>query len=800
MKINRFSLAMVLALFVLQTNAQISPFIHVDQFGYRTTDPKVAVLSNPQTGFNAALSYTPGSTIELKNALDGSVVWSGTPTAWNNGATHAQSGDQGWWLNFSSFTTPGDYYLYDPTNNEQSATFAIRQQMYEQVLNASMKMFYYNRCNFTKAAPFAANGWTDGMNFMNNLQDANCRFIDDPNNSALEKDLHGGWFDAGDYNKYVTFVYPTIHNLLWAFKENANVFSDNTNIPESGNGIPDILDELKWELDWLLRMHNSDGSTILKMGSKNYAENTSAPPSANTDPRYYGPTCTSASIAAAAMFAHAATIYAAFPSMSDFADDLETAAVQSWDYFIPFFNANTLETDCDNGSIVAGDADWTITEQHEAALTAAVHLFELTGDADYNTHVQTNVPINDPIISSWWGGYKISLYDALLHYTTLPGSSSSVSSTIRNSLMTAANNNWDGFYGFSNSDLYRAFMPDAAYHWGSSSPKSAYALLNMLLVKYNINPANQNDYKRKALEQLHYFHGVNPLGLVYLSNMYDYGGDRCVNEIYHTWFADQSIWDNAITSTYGPAPGYVSGGANSSFTIASLSPPFGQPDQKSYLDFNDDWPNNSWEISEPSQAYQGIYVRHLAWFAQPADISLSVELLAFDATCEEALQRTVIEWQTASETDNDHFLLEKSNDGRNWTAIKKIEGLESSQTLQHYFVEDINAFGLRNYYRLKQVDLDGSFRYSDMLTAECLLEGSISLQPNPTSDVLQIKTEINQYTVRVSDLTGRTVIQKTGGQEEQLDLENLANGVYQIIFTDQTGRVIDAQKVVKQDE
>ena len=456
-----------------------------------------------------------------------------------------------------------------------------------------------------------------------------------------------------------------------------------------------------------------------------------------------------------------------------------------------------METACDDGSIVAGLADWTIDKQHQAALTAAVHLFELTGTTAYNTHVQTNTPINEPISTGWWAGYKLPLYDALLHYTTLAGASASLSTTIRNSLGTAAN--WSDFYGFSNEDLYRAYVPDGTYHWGSNFPKAGFALLNKLLVKYNINPANQNDYNRKALEQLHYFHGVNPLGIVYLSNMYDYGGDRCVNEIYHTWFADQSIWDNAITSTYGPAPGFLSGGSNSVFTVPSISPPAGQPEQKSYLDFNDDWPNNSWEISEPSQAYQGFYVRHLAWFAQPADISLSVELVEFEATCQDALKQIMIEWQTSSETDNDYFLLEKSNDGWNWINIKKIEGLENSQSLQHYFVEDINTFGLLNYYRLKQVDLDGSFQYSDVLTAECILEGSIQLSPNPTSDVLQISTEINQYVVKVSDISGRTVLQENGEGDLQLDLKNLANGVYQVILLDRTGRMIDVQKVVKQD-
>lgn len=54
------------------------------------------------------------------------------------------------------------------------------------------------------------------MNFMNPLQDANCRNIFDRDNAALERELSGGWFDAGDYNKYVTFASSSVHDLLWA--------------------------------------------------------------------------------------------------------------------------------------------------------------------------------------------------------------------------------------------------------------------------------------------------------------------------------------------------------------------------------------------------------------------------------------------------------------------------------------------------------------------------------------------------------------------------------------------------------
>ncbi|MEO0473826.1 MAG: glycoside hydrolase family 9 protein, partial [Bacteroidota bacterium] len=265
-----------------------SPFIHVDQFGYLTNSNKVAVLSDPIAGFNSAQTYTAPATIELRDASTTALIQSFVPSQWNGGATHAGSGDRGWWVDFSAINTPGQYYLYDAVNNERSANFEINDTVYHNVLKEAGRMFYYNRCNMAKAAPYAEANWTDTNNFLNALQDANCRYVNDPGNAGLEKDLRGGWFDAGDYNKYVTFAFGAVHDLLAAYEQFPNAFSDSWNIPESGNGIPDVLDELKWELDWLLRMANPDGSVIIKMGSIDYADNAAAPPSANTDPRYYG--------------------------------------------------------------------------------------------------------------------------------------------------------------------------------------------------------------------------------------------------------------------------------------------------------------------------------------------------------------------------------------------------------------------------------------------------------------------------------------------------------------------------------
>ena len=106
-------------------------------------------------------------------------------------------------------------------------------------------------------------------------------------------------------------------------------------------------------------------------------------------------------------------------------------------------------------------------------------------------------------------------------------------------------------------------------------------------------------------------HGVNPMGMVMLSNMYNYGAEKCANEIYHTWFTDGSTWDNSLTSPNGPAPGYVPGGPNKSYTgtVANIT---NQPPQKAYKDWNTGFPENSWEITEPSIYCQASYVMLLA--------------------------------------------------------------------------------------------------------------------------------------------------------------------------------------------
>lgn len=607
----------------------VDPHILVDQFGYRPGDPKVAVIRNPQAGYDASDTFTPGSTYQVLRASDGGVVFSGQPTPWNSGAVEASSGDNGWWFDFSTLTTPGTYFVYDTSGKVRSPTFTIAQNVYENVLKAAMRMYFYQREGTAagggaKQPPYAAACWTDTPSYVGPNQDTQAHNAMDQTNASEVEELSGGWADAGDTNKYVTFAESAVHQLLSAYQENPSVFTDDFNIPESGNGIPDVLDEVKYETDWIKKMQfYPDGGVALKLGVMGAPA--ASPPSSDTSPRFYVPECTSATIAAAGMFAHASYVYATIPALQSEAADLQTRAVEAW---TAYQNAGTQQTDCDTGIVAAGNADWTAQQQQQEAVVAAVWLFAITGDSTYDTYVQNNYTITRPFNDIGWTRYLAEQGKALLFYTTLPNANAALKATILAAKLSDTENN-PQIYGLGpdnpstnpGDELYRNYLNDAQYGWGSNQVRADYGNTNADVAGYNIAVPSTTTYTDRALETLHYIHGVNPFGMVYLSNMSSYGATSSANEIFHSWFWPGTKWEDAKTSACGPAPGYMPGGPDASAVSdgvpASIAPPANQPEQKSYKDWNGvvGDPQDSWVVSEPAIYYQAAYVELLSRFA-----------------------------------------------------------------------------------------------------------------------------------------------------------------------------------------
>jgi len=578
----------------------IEKYIRIDQFGYRPQDPKFAVLADPQIGFNADDAYHPGTVFQVRRWDDGAVVFEGAPEIWNHGAVDHTSGDRGWWFDFTQVRDIGEYYIWDVRNRRGSYRFRIDPDVYREILRQAMRTFYYQRLNAPKIEPYAETPWIDEAAFIGPGQDREARCLYARDDPATARDLSGGWMDAGDYNKYVTFAESAVHMLLSAYEITPDAFTDDCGIPESGNGIPDILDEIRYEIDWLKRMQDADGGLFIKMGNIDY--NSGHPPSSDRRPRYYGPKCSSSAIAGAGMFAHAALVFRRIPGWAEYAAGLLERALSAWNWY----RNNARSEHCDDGQIKAGNADRSFRMQDESEVVAAVYLLALTGDEAFHAVIREKLHH----VSAFYE-FDLSLYfyfsmDALLTYTTLDNAESDLTARIlgRMEMQTG----YAPFREDDRLDLYRAYVPFTLYTWGHLNPRASLGCANDDYIRMGIDAANHVHYRTRALDILHYFHGVNPLGVVYLTNMGAFGAGHSITRIWHDWFFKGTEWEA------NPPPGYVPGGPNYWYD-GSLETIRRQPPQKCYLDWNQGPPENSWEITENAIYYQASYVKLLSRFA-----------------------------------------------------------------------------------------------------------------------------------------------------------------------------------------
>jgi endoglucanase len=795
-----------------------SNHIKIDQFGYLPASKKVAVIVDPQVGYNESESFNPGigaNQYQVRKWADDAVVFSGTLVGWNNGATHAQSGDKGWYFDFSAVTTPGTYYVYDVANNAGSYGFEISSTVYNSVLKQAARMFFYQRINFAKQPPYTDAKWADGAAFGGANQDFAATSRYNKGNATTAKDLHGGWMDAGDYNKYTTFTFNTLCNLLETYRMHPVYFADDYNIPESGNGVADILDEVKWEIDWLTRMQDATGTNglLLKVGVDNYSA--VSPPSNDNNPRYYVPECTSSTLTGAAVFSLAGIVYKSLPnsSMAAYGDDLLNRAANAWNRAkATTINFSVFETTCDDQDIKAGDADYGADEQREMIVTAAAYLYEATGSEEYKNCFDTLYLRARPIIYNWWGPYFAPVQRAMLRYSALPGATAAIAANIK-SIKSGQNGVLSINDYTAATDLYRSYMPNDQFHWNSNEVKSAAGLDNFDFVTFNINPPQHALYKETGEGYLHWFHGVNPMGKVMLSNMYQFGGDNCVNEFYHGWFGDGTIWDNVFTSANGPAPGYLIGGVNKDFgiydpSVVYSSPPKDQPVQKSYKEWNTGWNpiaqanENSWEITEAGiytqAAYISLLVRNIA--NSPA-VVLPQHVLNIIANRQN--KQVLIKWQVAKNTDSKEFEVQRSTDGANFNSVTVITAWDNKENYE-MLDNDVIAQQPLLYYRIIEKDKMGRIFYSAVVSIKEVYKKDWIIYPNPVTDKLVINGNTNSpetiqltiYTAEGKAIITKKWLQAAGSFSVTMPVNELAKGVYWLQLSSKNG--IEKNRFVKQ--
>jgi hypothetical protein len=368
-------------------------------------------------------------------------------------------------------------------------------------------------------------------------------------------------------------------------------------------------------------MQRPNGAVLHQMHVDGFASD--APPSADTNVRYYqNPNMESAAVLAGSA-AYASRVFASVGEAA-YATTLKNAAIAAWGW---------LGTQSDSAA----------DDVREAKAWAAAELYRTDPT---QTSAKTYV---DGFYPSSWSGrfFNVARFDthAATTYVQTPGANAAVVANMRASIGAQVD------YLFANDDKYRNGMPSWSYHWGSNSPRACQGLFLLKAADLGATGSHSAaESRRHAQEMLHFFHGQNTLGMLYLSNMAALGGEHSSFQFYHAWFGDSTraaSRDNFLgkpstivepaypyfagvdnlgasdgdVSAFGPAPGFVPGGPNTSYSGIAVPPGGATYWNRFYRDWADqsvDWRSMTWEITENSIGYQGPYVALVAAFSDPA--------------------------------------------------------------------------------------------------------------------------------------------------------------------------------------
>lgn len=274
----------------------------VNQVGYEADAPcKKAVMSQP------------GGYV-LKN-MAGETVWQGQT---GEAVQDPLCGETLYPLDFGSVRTSGKYHL-ESSDGTCSDSFVIGKDVLKGVHNAMIKALYFQRCGCALEERYAG-PYTHGACHM-----ADSRVYGEAEHSI---EVRGGWHDAGDYGRYITPAAVTVGHLLYAYKLYPQSFRELLNIPESGNGVADVLNECRYELEWMLKMQREDGGVYHKLTAWRHAP--FIMPQEDHDPFYAYPVSSMAVADFCACMALAARAYDSVDHV--FAWRMEAAAKLSWQW------------------------------------------------------------------------------------------------------------------------------------------------------------------------------------------------------------------------------------------------------------------------------------------------------------------------------------------------------------------------------------------------------------------------------------------------------------------------------------
>lgn len=477
-----------------QLSGPIGESVLVNQVGYRPKDQKIAVIRSDTSSF------------ELIDMQTGSTVYSG---ALSNAVSDISSGDTVRWADFSAVTEPGRYRVVTDDGTASSVEFRISSTVWEQTLQNLCRQYTLRRSNTALTDSRTGLKMDSG-----HPQDREAKlYFSDPFHAVGEtRDVSGGWYDAGDYGKYVPTAAVTVGQLLLAYELSPELissvdfaFPSNLLPKDQFRDLPDLLHESKFELEWLERMQRPDGAVYHKVAGTEWPG--TVPPAADTQQRYVFGLSTFGTGLYAGVMAMAGRIYE--PFLPDFAARMRQNARSAFE-FLQSHNAPVFRHDDGQDS---GSGAYRKDTDREERFWAAAELLRTTGDASYEAYINsrcTDQLTARPTPIDW---NNARLFGQWAYYAA-DDADSSHQRTVRERLLSRA----DTIAHEIAQDGYRVSLRPNEYVWGSV--KQAVSKGNLLLLANEIE--SRQRYTDGALAQIHYALGRTPTGRSYVTGAGEY--------------------------------------------------------------------------------------------------------------------------------------------------------------------------------------------------------------------------------------------------------------------------------------
>ena len=438
---------------------------------------------------------------------------------------------------FSRFKVPGRYVLV--SGGKETAPFVIDEHALDGVARASLKGYYYMRSDMPLDERYAG-PWHRPAGHPDTFVLVHPSAATARRPAGSRVSVPGGWYDAGDYNKYVVNSGITVGTLLGAYEDFPRYFDSlHTNIPASG--LPDLLAEARYNIAWMLTMQDEDGGVYHKC--TNAAFDGMVMPGVTKAPRYVVQKSTAATLDFAAVLAAAARVYRAFPKTRDWADTCLRAAESAWRWALrhpaDIYSQNNINKEFQPPITTGEYGDRSFRDEW---LWAASELLATTRKTNYLDTVRAHLA--DPPSLPGWSDVGLMGYGTLVrHYRHLPAAKA-ILDTFNRRLLDMATS----LVSATGITAFHTVMGHSPrdFVWGSSS---VAANQGMVLIWAYMRTGHQA-FLDGALDNLDYLLGRNATGYCFLTGM----GSRSTMHPHHR----PSVADGIEA----PVPGLLAGGPN----------------------------------------------------------------------------------------------------------------------------------------------------------------------------------------------------------------------------------------------